>query len=298
MASEAVVTRLQADILPLYVDTGNDQGDYERLRNAIETSLHNLADQGPHISAEVHSDDRVHKIAFDASAWFLQAGESKILELANIGWRGDLPADEVALFFKDTNPDISALFDYTLSIQNVREKKDCCGFECSVDEKEAIAWLMHHRQSIGLSLVDVDDNAVGQWVGLHYKVDYKAAAAEQQQIWRDRYKVSVFGSGAEYEWSVAAREAMTADDGRASLHFTQEQQERCGSAMIVRAEQIKSVYLSSGCQAADVDHAVEQLMKECAPLFQAQHSAWEFVNEETHEDNEACEDSEEDLPLS
>jgi hypothetical protein len=56
--------------------------------------------------------------------------------------------------------------------------------------------------------------------------------------------------------------------------------------MFVRSEAIKAEYLASGCQASDVDEAVEKLMAECGELFEDDRAAWEFIMEETHEDNE------------
>ena len=74
--------------------------------------------------------------------------------------------------------------------------------------------------------------------------------------------------------------------------------------LFIKSEAIKAEYLSSGCQASDVDAAIERLMAECGELFQDNraaweflimphdqddHAAWEFLMEETHEDNEASE---------
>lgn len=56
--------------------------------------------------------------------------------------------------------------------------------------------------------------------------------------------------------------------------------------MFARSDAIKAEYLASGCQASDVDEAVEKLMAECGELFEDDRAAWEFLMEETHEDNE------------
>ena len=58
------------------------------------------------------------------------------------------------------------------------------------------------------------------------------------------------------------------------------------SAMFSKSDEIKSTYLSSGCQASDVDFAIEKLMSECGPIFKDYRAAWEFLMEEVHEDNE------------
>lgn len=56
--------------------------------------------------------------------------------------------------------------------------------------------------------------------------------------------------------------------------------------VFARSEEIKAEYLASGCQASDVDEAVEKLMSCCGELFQDDRAAWEFLMEEPHEDNE------------
>lgn len=50
-----------------------------------------------------------------------------------------------------------------------------------------------------------------------------------------------------------------------------------------RSDQIKSEYLASGCQASDVDEAIEKLMGECGELFADDVSAWEFLMEEEYD---------------
>lgn len=52
------------------------------------------------------------------------------------------------------------------------------------------------------------------------------------------------------------------------------------------AEAIKQKYLESKCGAPDVDYAVHLLMTECGQLFVDPTKAWEFIMDETHEDNE------------
>jgi len=88
------------------------------------------------IRAEVHSDDRAYEIDFDATHYFEKASDREILELAATDWGGDYPGDEVARFF-NLNPKIVAMFEYL-------EKHDM-GFECHVNEKDAVKWLKEHR---------------------------------------------------------------------------------------------------------------------------------------------------------
>jgi hypothetical protein len=91
------------------------------------------------IGAEVHTDDHDIEINFDASPWFAQASDSEIVELANCGWGGDLPADAVAQESVKWYPEIEAILDHK------GPHKDLSGFECHVDESDAIAWLEANR---------------------------------------------------------------------------------------------------------------------------------------------------------
>lgn len=66
-------------------------------------------------------------------------------------------------------------------------------------------------------------------------------------------------------------------------------QDEASDPMFARSDAIKAEYLASGCQATDVDEAVEKLMSECGELFEDDRAAWEFLMDETHEDNEDAE---------
>lgn len=53
-----------------------------------------------------------------------------------------------------------------------------------------------------------------------------------------------------------------------------------------RSDEIKAKYLNSGCQASDVNEAVNRLMKERGDLFEDDRAAWSFLMEEPHEEKE------------
>ena len=97
------------------------------------------------IPAEVHSDDHVHEVDFDAVTFFQEASAKEIYELAECDWGGDYPADYVAQSMKCKNAAIDTLFDYLDRIQGTRQS---CGFECHVDKKKAMKWLKKHRPEI------------------------------------------------------------------------------------------------------------------------------------------------------
>jgi hypothetical protein len=103
------------------------------------------------IRAEAHSDDHNVEIEVDATAWFQQATDAEILELADCEWGGDYPADGVAEFCSDG--DTKRLFDYLAIIQGDRSKKDCGGFECHVNDADALAWLKENRSYLFQKLV-------------------------------------------------------------------------------------------------------------------------------------------------
>jgi hypothetical protein len=97
------------------------------------------------IPAEVHSDDFVHQVQFDAEKWFGRASAEEIIDLAQCGWGGDYAADEVAQFMEDQNPEIAAL------LEHCRSKVEC-GFECHIQPFDALNWLKHHRPALAAML--------------------------------------------------------------------------------------------------------------------------------------------------
>ncbi|KKM66692.1 hypothetical protein LCGC14_1124680 [marine sediment metagenome] len=101
------------------------------------------------IKAECHSDDRVREASFDAAPYFVQASAESIGALAECGWGGDYPADYVAQFMAEHNKEVRLMFKY---LDLVSDKKDAPGFECHVDEADAMAWLKENRKALALTL--------------------------------------------------------------------------------------------------------------------------------------------------
>lgn len=93
------------------------------------------------IPAEVHTDDHHHESRFDAEPWFKQATDEEIVELAKIGWRGDYAADLVAEWTADRNKEVRNVLKNT-------SPRDGVGFECSVDEDAAVAWLKKNKKEL------------------------------------------------------------------------------------------------------------------------------------------------------
>ena len=95
------------------------------------------------IRAEVHSDDFVFEAKFDAEPFFQEASEQQIIDLADCGWRGDYPADDVARHVSamEDYAEVAAVLDYTT-------RKDEVGFECSVEKDDALKWIASNRPDI------------------------------------------------------------------------------------------------------------------------------------------------------
>jgi hypothetical protein len=101
-----------------------------------------MADHGApghdsHISAEAHSDNHASEVRFNAAPFFEQASDEEILALAKCDWGGDYPADRVAEFMADGCADLRDMFRYVEAAHKVKDM----GFECHVDEDDAMRWL-------------------------------------------------------------------------------------------------------------------------------------------------------------
>jgi hypothetical protein len=105
------------------------------------------------VPAETHSDDRVFEVAFDAMPWFTQASDEAIVKLANCGFGGDYPADEVSMFMAGINEEIDQMHKYVCRVQETHRD---CGFECHIDRDAAMAWITKHRPAL-LNKLEVQD---------------------------------------------------------------------------------------------------------------------------------------------
>ena len=101
------------------------------------------------IKAEVHSDDRVFEINFDATDWAKEASKEEIEDLRNCDYCRDYGADAVALYYEDTHKEIGAMFDY---ISNIRHTRKACGFECEVDEDSFEQWINQNRPELRIKV--------------------------------------------------------------------------------------------------------------------------------------------------
>lgn len=105
------------------------------------------------IKAQCWSDDRCVEVDFDATKWFKNATGREIIALKECGWRGDYASDAVAIYMADLNKDIAEMFEY-IRIRNKSQIPDMMGgFECAVNEYDAVKWLTKNRPHIAKKLL-------------------------------------------------------------------------------------------------------------------------------------------------
>lgn len=106
----------------------------------------------PYISAKCHSDDRVFEISFNALPWLAIAKVNEILELNNCEWANDYPADNVGYFMAPYNHEIAEMLRHAERMSKIKP----CGFECSVDPTEAMAYLEQYRPDVHAAIVEAN----------------------------------------------------------------------------------------------------------------------------------------------
>lgn len=117
------------------------------------------------VPATIEDDLNVHRVDFDASAWFEQAQAKVILQLAKEGWRSGNTADAVAGYFAKSNRYVGEVFSFCETTP-----RDV-GFCVSVDRSAAMAWLKEHRKCLWARVVCQENqvrlvwtpNASGLW---------------------------------------------------------------------------------------------------------------------------------------
>jgi len=97
------------------------------------------------IRAEAWSDCQQLRVKFDATRWAEQASDEQLIELGECGFRGDYPADDVALFMADHDLQAASLFEFLQVVQTQPYSGDTNGFECEVDADDLRLWLQENR---------------------------------------------------------------------------------------------------------------------------------------------------------
>lgn len=99
------------------------------------------------IRAGVQTDDHQYEIEFDATKYFEDAPDEAILNLAQVGWGGDYPADWVAEYLESDNSRIKEMLDYVRH-PSVRNRPNAPGYEVHVNEEDALEWLKANRSRL------------------------------------------------------------------------------------------------------------------------------------------------------
>ena len=108
------------------------------------------------VKARCYDDLHIADVDFDAAGWFQQATDDEVSRLAKRGWGGDYPADEVAQYKREFDPQVAAMFNL-IEAHNEAAKRDI-GFECYVDAESAMAWLDKYRPELAERLRSEDLN--------------------------------------------------------------------------------------------------------------------------------------------
>lgn len=114
------------------------------------------------IPAEVHTDCRTAEAEFDAEPWFQQASDEDILQLAECGWGGDQPADEVAEHFEN-EPGYENVTEIFTALHILHRKTEV-GFECHIEEEKAMTWLKEHRPYLHAILLNDQEGEILTYV--------------------------------------------------------------------------------------------------------------------------------------
>lgn len=128
------IEKYQIDVLVI-----GPQAEVKEKLTIIDQSLNEIV-----IAAECHSDDRAVEVDFDAEDWFKTAKDNEIIALAACGFGGDYPADYVAESLADVNKEIADMYSYI----QMRSRNGTIGFECYVNETDALTWISINRSNL------------------------------------------------------------------------------------------------------------------------------------------------------
>jgi hypothetical protein len=94
------------------------------------------------VRATIHDDRYVETVTFDAAPYLAASDDEVIRKLAQIGWGGNDPADRVAYWMEDRDPNVARVLGYTHGGTATSEPN---GFEVDIDPGDALAWLSVYR---------------------------------------------------------------------------------------------------------------------------------------------------------
>lgn len=106
----------------------------------------------PEITAFAHSDDFKIEVDIDARPYLATADVEHLKILGEDGWQGDYTADEIFHRAESAGcPGARNLQDY-LDLDVKQISGDDMGFEVSIDEEKAMAWLEANRPEVHAAL--------------------------------------------------------------------------------------------------------------------------------------------------
>lgn len=142
--------------------------------------------------AEVHSDDRVYEAEFNAAFWLSKASEAEVVALAKEEWKTCEIADRVAEAAERFSPEVQEVMTYT---QRMHQAGKSIGFECSVSDIDAMAWLNRYRPDVAAAVVlegmadQLADYA--DWKGMK---DFDSMPLDKKVEFAKGYSVSNYGT--------------------------------------------------------------------------------------------------------
>jgi len=134
---------LDKDLAPLLKEAGYGLPQVETSSFCWDT---NHMPPPPAILAKVWDDNFELEAGFNAGKWFLQADRSDLIKLIRCGFRGDLPADEVAEWMRQHDDHVDTFF-HALEMKNskIDDPNKQIGFEVEVEKEAALAWIEKER---------------------------------------------------------------------------------------------------------------------------------------------------------
>lgn len=107
----------------------------------------------PLIRGRCHDDGHNVVALFDATPWFEQASDERIIELTECAasflpeqwddidecWGQDYPSDAIAIFMADHNDSVAEMFKF------IALSRERLGFECYIHPLDTIKWIEEHR---------------------------------------------------------------------------------------------------------------------------------------------------------
>jgi hypothetical protein len=132
------VYKLMGVPLPGFLSRKNNPGlSSGKTPDQESTGVSRKSNPASSVRSEIHTDGYEYETQFDAEPWFRQASDQQIREIRDIDWRGDYPADDVAWWMRNKDPEVDLVL--------IAVEDEGLGFEVAIDPADAERWVRHHR---------------------------------------------------------------------------------------------------------------------------------------------------------